>query len=65
MPNNAKYFLNKNFFHKLLDFQENEIMIFGDMNGVLDPKKDKSKKTKGGRLPQNWTHPIHGYAVLS
>lgn len=35
---------NENFFQKLLDLQEGEIVIFGDMNGVLDPKKDRSKK---------------------
>lgn len=28
-------------------------MIFGDINGVIDPKKDRSRKTKGGKLPKN------------
>lgn len=36
----------------MLEFQDEAIMDFGDMNGVLDPKEDRSRNPKYGKLPK-------------
>lgn len=43
----------ENFLQTMLEFQDEAIMIFGDMNGALDPKKDRSRNPKHGKLPKN------------
>lgn len=37
----------------MLEFQEEDKMIFRDINGVLDPKKDITRIIKSGQLSKN------------
>lgn len=46
-----------------LEFQEEDIMISGDINGVLDPKKERSRTIKSGKLLQN-AFPIFGISEI-
>lgn len=55
-PNQAKEKFYEKFFQNLLGIHYKEIIILGDMNGVLEPNKDNSKKSKGDKLHKNVTH---------
>lgn len=52
-PNNTKEKIYGNFFQKFLDFQESDIIMFGDMNWVLEPNNNKTREMKEGHLPKN------------
>lgn len=53
VSNDAKKKLYEKSFHALLDFQDGEILIFGDMDGVFDPKIYRFAKSKAGQLYKN------------